>query len=217
MNYKDVTVYFEERRLKAVSDALAANGETVEERFNKTFKFLYEQFVPIEQQTVIEAEIREQEATEQAAAEAKRRFAVFHVRQNGRDSYFTNDLFLSFLSAAYRYRLYDRGELSEQPEMFAEAFMGSQSISHEEYQKYGDKMSNDIRIRALIDFDLDEGLGSVCERSDQTWSSYKLHDVSVAAYKAQRSDYRTTEDRMGIFRSALTDKALDDECFTMQM
>ena len=78
-------------------------------------------------------------------------------------------------------------------------------------------MPNDFRIRALIDFDLDEGLVSVCERSDNTWSGYKLHDVSVAAYKAQRSDYRTSEDLMEIFRSALTNKEVEDESLTMQM
>lgn len=205
----DITLYFNEYRLKAVQDALADEGFTLKDKLNDFFNFLYEQFVPVEQQTVIEAQIKEQTAVEQAEAEARKRFAVFHISENGEDSYFTSEHFQTFLSAAYRYRLYVRDELSAEPQAFADAFLETKSITNREYESLCDRAPNDIRIKALLDFDLDNEQVSVCGSSDNTWWTYSLHDVSVAAYKAMRSDYRASDDRLRIFESALVGKELD--------
>lgn len=211
MKHIDVTLYFEERRLKAVSDALAKDGITVKDKLESMFQFLYEQFVPLERQRIIEKEIEEQNRAEVAAAEAKRRFAVYHIRENGEDSYFTSDHFRSFLLAAYRYRLYSRGELSDEPQNFADAFIETRSLSQGEYENLCDSMANDYRIKALVDFNLDEKTVSVCERSDNAWSTYTLHDASVAAYHAQRSVFRPIDERQAIFENALAGKEIETE------
>jgi len=83
MNYIAITLYFNEFRLKAVQDVLAHDGVTIEDKMNEAFNFLYEQLVPQEQQTAVEAQIEKIDKAERDEQEAKRRFAVFHVRENG--------------------------------------------------------------------------------------------------------------------------------------
>lgn len=211
MNHIEVSLYFNELRLKALQNELAYDGFTVEDKLNEAFNWLYEQLVPVEQQTAIEAQIKETEKAERAEREAKRRFAVYHVSENGSDVYFTSDHFLGFLSAAYRYRLYERGELSANPQCFADAFMESDAITAAEYEMLCDRMPNDFRITMLIDFDLDNETVSVCDSGDNAWRSYRLHDLSVAAFKAYRKDCASSDERERIFRSALSGKKIDIE------
>lgn len=211
MNHIEVTVYFNELRLKAVQDALANDGFTIEDKMKEAFNFLYEQLVPYEQQTAIEAQLKEIEESERAALEARRRFAVYHVCENGSDAYFTSEHFNTFRSAAYRYRLYDRGELSADPQSLADAFIGNDAITAADYEALCDRIPNDFRITMLVDFDLDNETVSVCDSSDNAWRSYRLHDLSVAAFKAYRGDYYSTEYRERIFNSALAGKEIDIE------
>ena len=157
MNSIEIPIYIEARRLQAVRDALAADGLTVEDKLHETFNFLYEQLVPAEHRTVIEAEIQKEEADAAAALETRRRFSVIHVRENGEDAHFTSDLFRSFMPAAYRYRLYSRNELSDEHESFAAAFIETNEISRQKYESFCDRMPNDFRITALLDFDIDSG------------------------------------------------------------
>lgn len=217
MSHADVTLFFEKKRLDAVRRALAENNVTVEEELSKSFQFLYEQLVPIEQQTIIESDIRERDRIEQEAAEARRRFGVYHVRENGEDRYFTSDHFISFPLAAYRYRLYCRGELSDQPRCFADSFWETRSLSENEYKDLCGSMEDDHRIKVLLDFDLDAGTVSTCDRLHPAWRTYPLHDVSVAAYHAQRSLYHPTDERLEIFENALAGKELTDESESAQI
>lgn len=211
MNYIDITLYFNELRLKAVQDVLAHDGVTIEDKMNEAFNILYEQLVPQEQQTAVEAQIEKIDKAERDEQEAKRRFAVFHVRENGENSYFTSDHFISFREAAYRCRLYDRGELSSEPSRLCDAFIGSDMIDADKYEYLCDRMPNDFRITALMNFDLDNETVSVCDSSDNAWRSYTLHDLSVAAFKAYRGEYHPTEYRERIFNDALSGREINTE------
>ena len=62
-----------------------------------------------------------------------------------------------------------------------------------------------------MEFDLDEGRVSVCDSGDDAWRTYSLHDFSVAAYKAYRSDYRSEDCRREIFNASLYGKEMDTE------
>ena len=209
MNHVEVTLYFNELHLKAVQEELAADGLTLEDKLKEHFAFLYDQLVPPEKQLGIEAEIEQIEAQENAEREARRRFGVFHIHENGSDRYFTSELFDSLLSTAYRYRLYDRGELSTNPKMFADTFGEVEHISAAQYEELCDRMPNDHRIKVAADYDLDAGTVTTCQSSDNAWWSYRLKDLSVAAFKAHRSNYRGTDSREKIFDTALIGKEID--------
>ena len=204
----DITLYFNKLRLQAVEQVLADEGCTLEDKLKEHFNFLYEQLVPAEQRLSIEAEIEQNEAAERAAKEARRRFGVFRIRQDGEDYHFTSDHFCTPMQAAYRYRLYDRGELSAKPETLAAAFIETSSIDFKKFNEACVDINSDNRVTALIEFDLDEGNVSFCDSSDNTWRTYCLRDLSTAAYKAYRSKYRAGIDREKIFDGALAGKEI---------
>ena len=208
MNYVETVLYFNELRLKALEEELAPDGRTVADELKDAFTTMYESLVPEEKRFAIEAEIQKTEAEEQAEAEANRRFGVFHIRENGEDSYFISELFQSLYFTANRYRMYERGELSSEPQDFASAFGEVIPITTLEYLTLCNRTPNDIRIRALIEYDLDAGTVCACESSDNAWQSYRLHDLSVAAFKAHRSDYRISAERQRIFTDALEGKEI---------
>ena len=140
--------------------------------------------------------------------EKRLRFGVFHIRENEKDRYFTSIAFQSLLSSAYRYRLYDRGELSANPNSFADAFGDVKYISAAEYEELCNRMSNDIRITAMVDYDLDAGTVRACLSRNNLWLTYRLKDLSVASFKAQRGAYRVSDDRENIFKNALAGKEI---------
>ena len=208
MNLVEVALYFNELQLRALEDHLNFDGTTIKDELGKQFDFLYEQYVPQEEQLAIEAEIEQIEAAENAEREARRKFGVFHVHENGSDRYFTSELFDSLLSTAYRYRLYDRGELSANPKAFADAFGEVEYISAAQYEELCDRMPNDHRIKIAVDFDLDKGTASACQSSDNAWWTYSLKDLSTAAYRANRGSYRSSYDRKEKFEEALAGKEI---------
>ena len=206
----DITLYLNEYRVRALADALGnQTAETVEDKLTEAFDTLYQEYVPDEQRASIEARIERENAAEQARLEAARRFAVYHIRENDDDCHFTSDYFLSPMQAAYRYRLYERGELSDEHETFAAAFIETSPISLDYFKKVCADIHLDDRVTALLEFDLDEGRVSVCDGTDNEWQTYTLHDFSVAAYKAFRSDYRNEECRREIFNNSLAGKEMD--------
>ena len=208
MNLVEVALYFNELQLRALEDHLNFDGTTIKDELGKQFDFLYEQYVPQEEQLAIEAEIEQIEAAENAEREARRKFGVFHVHENGSDRYFTSELFDSLLSTAYRYRLYDRGELSANPKAFADAFGEVEYISAAQYEELCDRMPNDHRIKIAADFDLDKGTASACQSGDNAWWTYSLKDLSTAAYRANRGSYRSSYDRKEKFEEALAGKEI---------
>ena len=208
MSDTDITLYLNEYRVRALADALGdQTAETVEDKLTEAFDTLYQEYVPDEQRASIEARIERENTAEQARLETSRRFAVYHIRENGDDCHFTSDYFRTPLQAAYRYRLYERSELSAAPETFADAFIETNPVSLE-YFVCADIHADD-RVTALLEFDLDEGRVSVCDSTDNEWQTYSLHDFSVAAYKAFRSDYRSEECRREIFNNSLAGKEMD--------
>lgn len=210
MNDIDITLYLNEYRVRALADALGnQTAETVEDKLTEAFDTLYQEYVPDEQRASIEATIESEYAAEQAKTEAARRFAVYHIRENGDDCHFTSDYFLSPMQAAYRYRLYARGELSADPKTFVAAFIETNPVSLEYFGKVCADIHADDRVTALLEFDLDEGRVSVCDSTDNEWQTYSLRDFSVAAYKAFRSDYRGEECRREIFNNSLAGKEMD--------
>lgn len=210
MNDIDITLYLNQYRVRALADALGSQtAETVEDKLTEAFDTLYQEYVPDEQRASIEARIEREDAAEQARLEAARRFAVYHIRENDDDCHFTSDYFLSPMQVAYRYRLYERGELSADPKAFADAFIETNPISLEYFGKVCADIHSDDRVTALFEFDLDEGWVSVHNSTDDDWQVYSLHDFSVAAYKAFRSDYRNEECRREIFNNSLAGKEMD--------
>ena len=90
MNAIDITLYLNAYRVRALADALGERtAETVEDKLTEAFDMLYQEYVPDEQRATIEAKIEQEDAAERVRLEADRRFAVYHIRENGEDRHFT--------------------------------------------------------------------------------------------------------------------------------
>ena len=227
----DISFYYNERRLEAMQKKLAEQGTTVEAELKNMMDVLYESVLPGEVCAEIDAQITKEQAETDAEREASRRFAVYHIREYGKDYHFTSDYFQTVMQSAYRYRLYERGELSDDHKTFADSFVETQPISLEKFYEVCIDMNSDKRVTALVEFDLDGGKVSICDSSDNAWWVYNLHDFSVAAYKAYRAVGRSSSDREKTFAEALAGKEIfpteeieneahdddEDEAPTMQM
>lgn len=202
MNDIDITLFLNEYRVKALEEALGnRTAETIEDKLSEAFDVLYQEYVDDEQRASIEAKIECEEAAEQARIEAKRRFAVYHVREDGEDYHFTSDHFRSPMQAAYRYRLYDRNELSANPQTLAAAFIETNPISLKKFNEACTDINTDKRITALVEFDLDEGCVSVCDNSDMYGRhspcmifqlQHTRHTAPITAVKIAAAKFLTT-------------------------
>lgn len=197
----DITLYLNKYRVRALSDALGdQTAETVEDKLTEAFDTLYQEYVPDEQRASIEARIEREDAAEQARLEAARRFAVYHIREKGDDYHFTSDHFRSPMQAAYRYRLYERGELSADPKTFADAFIETNPVNLEYFNEVCSDIHSDNRISALLEFDLDEGRVSVYDGMDNEWQTYSLRDFPLRLIKHSAP---ITEARKGVVKYSI--------------
>lgn len=201
----DISIYNNERRLEAMKAKLAEQGTTIETEAKNMMDVLYVSILPREVCDEIDAQIAKEQAEADAEREASKRFAVFHIRENGEDYHFTSELYDSFYSAACRYRIFSR---SDTKAVFAAFFIGGEPINAAEFSKLCDAMNTDQRITSLIEFDLDEGTVSTCESGHDGWISYNLKDVSNAVYKTNRKYYQTSDMRQSTFDHSLAGKEI---------
>lgn len=211
MNDIEVSAWLNEHRLRALRIALMEKGaDTVEDKLSEALEKMYQEYVPIEHRLIVESKIDEEQRIADTKKEANRKFALFHIRENGRDSYFTCDYFKNLMSASYRYRLYSNKELSSNPESLADSFLETSSVSWKDFNDAVENGSADKRLTAFIEFNLDEEYVTARENGENEWSTYSLTDVSDAIFKAYSSDYYTDEARREIFNSFLCNKELEN-------
>ena len=207
---REIVLYYETHRLSALERILTESGSSLENELIHELNDLYKNLVPEDEQTEIESQIERETATENAAREAARRFAVIHFHEGDDDFYFTSDQQNDFYSAAYLYRHYMKDEVGKYTlDSLARHFGEYQTIDELTFSVLCDAMPNDQRITALMDFDFDHGMVSVCESSDNAWWTYDLNDASAAVYRAERKSGLRVETRCEIFSEALAGKEVE--------
>lgn len=182
MNYVEQKLFFNELKYEAVSKVLADLDSTVEEQLHKTFEDLYLNLISKETRANIDKRIADAEAAEQAAAEAGRRFAVYHLHDGNDDYHFVDELRNTFMSAAAVYRgMVSDGVLNHTVDSIAhECFGEHQPIDALTFMVLCDAKEHDERINAVIEFDFDAGKVSVSEGRNTEWNVHSLSDVASA-------------------------------------
>lgn len=182
MNYVEQKLFFNELKYEAVSKVLDDLDSTVEEQLHKTFEDLYLNLISKETRANIDKRIADAEAAEQAAAEAGRRFAVYHLHDGSDDYHFVDELRNSFLSAAATYKgMIEDGVLNHTMDSIAhECFGEHQPIDALTFMVLCDAKEHDERINAVIEFDFDAGKVSVSEGRNTEWNVHSLSDVASA-------------------------------------
>ena len=105
MASREINLWIDERWYNALSKHL--KDETLEEHLEDVIDEMCNQLPEHEYKRISEAIWREEQEGKQAQ-EAARRFAVFHVTEDGNSTYFMADENLDMLQAAVRLRSYTR-------------------------------------------------------------------------------------------------------------
>ena len=102
MRGREITLWLDERWYDALSKHL--KGETLEEHLENVLDEMCNQ-LPQREYERISHELWAEQQAEKEAREAARRFAVFHVTENGSSDYILAEENLELLQAACRLRL----------------------------------------------------------------------------------------------------------------
>ena len=220
MNYVEQKLFFNELKYEAVSKVLADLDSTVEEQLHRTFEDLYLNLISKETRANIDKRIVDAEAAEQAAAEAGRRFAVYHLHDGSDDYHFVDELRNSFLSAAATYKgMIEDGVLNHTMDSIAhECFGEHQPIDALTFMVLCDAKEHDERINAVIEFDFDAGKVSVSEGRNTEWNVHSLSDVASAvdiAFKGNENLFlfernKRFEDALNRIESSSNTENLDE-------
>lgn len=190
MNYVEQKLFINELKYEALSKILTGLNSSVEEELQKSFEKIYETFVSRANRERIDYRIAKAEEAEQAAAEAGRRFAVYHLHDSDDDYHFIDELRNSFLSAASTYKgMIEDGVLNHTMDSIAhECFGEHQPIDALTFMVLCDAKEHDERINAVIEFDFDVGKMIVSEGKDESYIVHELKNIEAAidyAFKNQ--------------------------------
>lgn len=109
---------------------------------------------------------------------------------------------------------------ADDAEWFSVLFPGRRRLDEEQFRDFAKKRIEDPRkIVGVFDIDLDCGTVSSLDHL-QGWQSYKIGDISAAAYYAFRKEWQTEEQRRGVFLARLDGKEIGQKADTaprMQM
>ena len=159
----------------------------------------------------ISHELWAEQQAEKEAREAARRFAVFHVTENGSSDYILAEENLELLQAACRLRSYIRKPPDEAPHRFVETLLRTQRISQEEFNSYvSERLDNTGRVVGAYDIDLDSGDMEAVSIMDG-WKRFRIRDVSTAAYFAMKKGNASSDERWRIFLDRLEERTLHQE------
>ena len=206
MRGREITLWLDERWYDALSKQL--KGETLEEHLENILDEMCNQLPQREYERISHELWAEQQ---EEAREAARRFAVFHVTENGSSDYILAEENLELLRVTCRLRSYIRKPPGEAPHRFVETLPRTQRISQEEFNSYvSERLDNTGRVVGAYDIDLDSGDMEAVSIMDG-WKRFRIRDVSTAAYFAMKKGNAAPDERWRIFLDRLEERTLNQE------
>lgn len=194
--------------MDALTAVLDKENSSVEQRMQDALTELYVELVPPEVRQEISARIKEELAAQQLEIEAARKYAVFHVQENGREEYFRLNETYELLQAAQVLRQYLRQEPGADAGSFADLFPRREAITPEEFdQMVLLRMENTGKVTGAFDLDFDERECSAVNIMDG-WKTFAMGDVSAAAYHAFHKERLSMDGRYRILLDKLEDKEI---------
>ena len=208
MPSKEISFWINERWYNALSKHL--KNETLEEHLEDVVDQMCNQ-LPEHEYERISREIWQEDQANKQAAEAARRFAVFHVTEHSSSTYFVAEENLEMLQVAARLRSYIRKPPENSPAQFTGMFSRGEKISREQFETYvSERLDNTGRVTGAFDIDLDKGRFDALHIMDG-WQCFRIQDVSSAAYFAMKKSGASQEARWKVFLDRLDGKQLMSE------
>lgn len=208
MDSVSIELWLDKRQLAALEQALTEDGTTVERTMQEQLNELYAQRVPLEQQEKIQQALDAERLESQRNSEASARYAGLHITENGQEHYLSTKSGQEFLDMAILMRRYVRGTFGDKEKGFARCIYGAEEISPQRFEQLAAwRLENFGKVTGLVEIDFDKGILSALNIMDG-WQSFRLKDVSSAAYFADKSGHVNKEVRWNIFLSRLEGKQL---------
>ena len=208
MSSRDITLWIDERWYEALTKHL--NGETLKEHLEEVLDQMCNELPQQEYERISTLIWQEQQQAKQEQ-ETARRFAVFHVTENGGSTYFTVEENLEMLQVACRLRSYTRKPPENSPQRFAGMFSRGDKISREQFDMFVcERLDNTGRVTGAFDIDLDTGRFDALHIMDG-WQCFRIQDVSTAAYFAMKKTSTSMDERWKVFLDRLDGKQLTQE------
>ena len=202
---REISIWIDERWYDALSKHL--KDETLEEHLENVVDEMCNQ-LPQREYERISALIWQEEQQTKLGQEAARRFAVFHVTENGSSTRFMVEENLDMLHVAARLRSYIHKPCENNPQRFTGMFSRGEVINHERYDALvAERLDNTGRVTGAYDIDLDNGTFNVLHIMDG-WQRFRIQDVSTAVYFAMKKTYAARDDRWAVFLDRLDGKML---------
>ena len=204
----EIALWLHEYELKALEKQLASNGTDVEKRMQEMLADLYSECVPFEERQAIQERINAEHAEAVVDQMANTTWATYHITGHGEDLYFKTSKADTLLAAAKRLRTYLTAEDNPQPASFAAVLKDRTEITHAEYDQLLDqRLQNTGKVSGVFEMDFDRDTFSAANAMDG-WHTYRIHDVSVAAYHAYRKQNISTDQRWDRLLDKLDGKEL---------
>ena len=202
MNSKEITVWLESRWCKALE---TQHGKPLEALVDDYLNNLIQQ-LPEPVYAQIKQELLQEEKRWQQEQEAGRRFAVFHVIEKEKHSYLQVERNLNFLDAARLVRNYLRhGRCSI---FFSQTVQAAEHISPTQFDaSVRERLENTGRISGAFELNFDTAQFSALHIMNG-WMTYRMKDVTAAAYHADRKASIQSEQRWTRFLEKLEGKEL---------
>ena len=203
MSSREIVLRLDERWYKALNRHL--KNETLEEHMEDVLDELCNQ-LPQREYERISREIWQEDQENRQTREASRRFAVFHVTENGESVYFSAAESMELLQTAVHLRNYPFDENADTK--FAATFPCGEKISQEQFDAAAaERMENTGRVTGAYELDFDARTFSALNIMDG-WKVYAMQDVADAAAQAFREAEISEDERWRVFLDRLDGQEL---------
>ena len=200
-----ITTFLDEHKYNALRSELNKQGANFEDEMRTLMETFYETTVPVREQQRIELIIAKE-------IEEEMRVAYIRISKNSKDTCFYTELQNDFYSAANAYKRYVGAEDGKSE--LCEYFGCRNEIDADCFLKSGADIVTDESIAAVIDFDLDNNIVSVCDSPDALWHSFDLEDTLHAVCNSESKDGLSLNAKKELFELYLEHKEIyisDDE------
>ena len=212
MSSREIVLWIDERWYSALNRHL--KNETLEEHMEDVLDELCNQLPPREYER-ISREIWQEDQENRQAREASRRFAVFHVTENGESVYFSVEGSPEMLQVANHLReyLYDENAVSK----FVSAFPRCEKVTQEQFDAaVAERMETTGRVTGAYELDFDARTFSALNIMDG-WKVYAMQDAADAAAQAYQEAEISEDARWRVFLDRLEGKEMTYEPPAMEM
>lgn len=204
----EVTLWLEQPRYDALQRNLRESGTDLETVMQARLEEFYRQTVPDLEREKINLSMEAERLAEEREREANMKLSAFRLMEEGQDSYFIAEKPVEFLEMAHLLRRYLRGNMSFVPDRFVFCFDAYKWLTESQFQDLvQERMKDPQRIVSVFNVDFDKREVSLVDAT-QGWQSYRMRDVSNAAYEAFRKQGIDREKRLTKFLDRLQGKEI---------